>query len=141
MNRNLFDGYADRIDIDAFLGESAEGAGEAPGGMNLDMMFKGRVRNYVENRTLLIKEFELDIYKTPDDRYVIHICHLDGSSNFCDYYLVDELLLPLKYRVVRALFCESLEPEDIHFEMGKYSEELQEIADLLAGVRTFRGLS
>jgi len=140
MSRDFFEGYAARIDIDAFFSDVLEQPGTSSGGMNIDVMFKGRVKNYVENRTLLIKEFELDVYKTRDGRYIIHICRLDGSSNYCDYYLVDALHLPLKYRIVRALLCESLEPDDIHFELGMFSEELQEVADLLAGVRTFSGL-
>jgi hypothetical protein len=140
MSRNFFEGYAARIDIDAFLNKYPIQVGEASGEMNIQMMFRGRVKNYVENRTLLIKEFELDIYKTPDKRYIIHICRLDGSTNFCDYYVVEELPLPLKYRVVRALLCESLEPDDIHFEMGKYAEELKEVSELLAGLSTFKGL-
>ncbi|MBA4373012.1 MAG: hypothetical protein C0402_09165 [Thermodesulfovibrio sp.] len=140
MNRDFFEGYAERIDIDAFFSDDLGKAGDSGGGMNIDVMFKGRVKNYVENRTLLIKEFELDVYKTPDGRYIIHICRLDGSSNFCDYYLVDRLHLPLKFRIVRALFCESLEPDDIYFELGMFSEEMQEVAELLSGVRTFSGL-
>ena len=136
MSRDFFGSYATRIDIDAFSSEALMQS-DSSGGMNVDVMFKGRVKNYVENRTLLIKEFELDIYKTRDGRYIIHICRLDGSSNYCDYYLVDALHPPLKYRIVRALLCESLEPDDIHFELHKFSEELQEVADLLVGVRTF----
>ncbi len=137
MSRDFFGSYATRIDLDAFSSDAVMQPDDSSGGMNIDVMFKGRVKNYVENRTLLIKEFELDIYKTRDSRYIIHICRLDGSSNYCDYYLVDALHLPLKYRIVRALLCESLEPDDIQFELHKFSEELQEVADLLAGVRTF----
>jgi hypothetical protein len=137
MSRDFFGSYATRIDLDALSSDASMQSDDSSGGMNVDVMFKGRVKNYVENRTLLIKEFELDIYKTRDGRYIIHICRLDGSSNYCDYYLVDALHPPLKYRIVRALLCESLEPEDIHFELHKFSEELQEVADLLAGVGNF----
>lgn len=140
MSRDFFEGYASRIDIDSFFSETSGESGAPSGGINIEVMFRGRVKNYVENRTLLTKEFELDVYKTPDSRYIIHICRLDGSTNFCDYYLVDSLHLPLKFRIVRALLCESLEPDDLHFELGKFSEELQEVADLLSGVRTFSRL-
>lgn len=141
MSRDFFAGYAARIDIDSFFGEAVQEAGDSSGGMNIDIMFKGRVKNYVENRSLVIKEFELDVYKTPDSRYIIHICLLDGSSNFCDYYLVDALPRPLQFRIVRALLCESLEPEDIHFELGKFPDELRDVADLLSAVRTLGSLS
>lgn len=124
INRDFFDGYAERIAVDDFFSVLDEGKSS----LNLSMLLKARIRQYVEGGSLIVKEFELDLYRSEDNRYVVHICRLDGSTNYCDYYIIERLTGAIKYRIFRALVLEALDASDIKCETG---EDTQEIDDLL----------
>lgn len=133
MDRNPFQGYADRIDVNEFF-DVMSGAENA---VNLVPLLRSTVKNYVENRTLIVKEFELDLYRMPDGKYVIHICKRHGSDNYCDYYIIASVDASLKYRILRALISESTEPHDIYFEIPDHAEELRDLSEVLCLARGF----
>ncbi|MBZ0156579.1 MAG: hypothetical protein K8I29_10295 [Alphaproteobacteria bacterium] len=127
MDRNFFEGYADRINVNEFF-DALSGAENT---INLTPLLRSTVKTYVEEGTLIIKEFELDLYKMEDARYVVHICRREGSDNYCDYYIFDEIHPPLKYRILRALIGESFEAHDVHYECLEHAAELSDLCEVL----------
>lgn len=127
MERNFFEGYAERINVNDFF-NAMSGAEDT---VNLTPLLRSTVKNYVENGTLIIKEFELDLYRMEDGRHVIHICKREGSDNYCDYYIFDAVLPHLKYRILRALIGESMEAHDVHFECTEHAPDLGDLCDML----------
>lgn len=127
MERNFFEGYADRINVNEFF-DALSGAENT---VNLTPLLRSTVKNYVEEGSLIVKEFELDLYRMEDGRHVIHICKREGSDNYCDYYIFDTIHPPLKYRILRALIGESLEAHDVHYECMEHAVELSDLCDVL----------
>jgi hypothetical protein len=128
MDRNFFEGYISQINVNEFF--DAMNYEKKP--INLVPLFRSTVKNFVEERTLVVKEFELDLYKMEDGRHVIHICRREGAENYCDYYVFDEVHRSLQYRIFRAIIGESLEPYDIHFEFTEHAGDLCHLAAALA---------
>lgn len=127
MDRNFFEGYAARINVNEFF-DAVSGAEKT---VNLVPLFRSTVKNFVEGGSLVVKEFELDLYRMEDGRHVIHICKREGSDNYCDYYILDEIHAPLQYRIFRALVGESMDAGDISFEFTERAGALCNLAAAL----------
>ncbi len=127
INRDFFQGYADRIAVSDFSNALDDNSSS----IVLEMLLKARVKSYVESGSLIVKEFELDLYRKENHGYVVHICRLDGSTNYCDYYMFEQLTGNIKYRIFRALLLEAMETSEISYETGVEASDIQDLIGLL----------